>query len=135
MEPGLERRLCSRWRSWYVWRRLRTEAAAEFAKTRLHFSILDSEIDEEWYTLNMGSRSFPTRATVGLHRKLGLHIVLDLELVRSRQQAWSSMRTLVTLVPAKKKMIRRANGRFDGCTACATAVKIAAMIPAGVSDL
>lgn len=45
------------------------------------------------------------------------------------------MRTLVTLVPAKKKMIRRANGRFDGCIACATAVKIAATIPAGVSDL
>lgn len=47
----------------------------------------------------------------------------------------SSTRTLVTLVPAKKNIIRRAKGRLHGCTACATAVRAAAMVPAGVSEL
>jgi hypothetical protein len=41
----------------------------------------------------------------------------------------------VTLVPAKKNIMRRAKGRLHGCTACATAVRAAATIPAGVSDL
>jgi hypothetical protein len=45
------------------------------------------------------------------------------------------MHTFVTLVPAKKNTMRRAKGRFHGWTACATAVNIAATIPAGVRDL
>lgn len=43
--------------------------------------------------------------------------------------------TFVTLVPARKKTISRAKGRFHGCTACATAVTVAATMPAGVRDL
>lgn len=43
--------------------------------------------------------------------------------------------TFVTLVPARKNTIRSAKGRLHGWTACAAAVKAAATIPAGVSDL
>ncbi len=41
----------------------------------------------------------------------------------------------MTLVPARKKVIRRAKGKLHGCTACAIAVSTAATIPAGVKDL
>lgn len=46
--------------------------------------------------------------------------------------ALTSFLILVTRVPARKKTTRSANGRFQGCTACAMAEAAAAAIPAGV---
>jgi hypothetical protein len=43
--------------------------------------------------------------------------------------------TFVTLVPARKNTISRMKGRLQGCTACATAVSVAAMHPQSVRVL
>jgi hypothetical protein len=43
--------------------------------------------------------------------------------------------TFVTLVPARKNTPRRTKGRLHGCTAWATAVKAATIMPAGVREL
>jgi hypothetical protein len=79
---------------------------------------------------------FTTRVSGRLHRELSFDIVLYLLLVNRCPKIALGRRfhTFVTRVPARKNTISKAKGKLQGCTACATAVNVAATIPAGVKD-